>query len=79
MLSHAQREVLPSPSRPGVAQRLYIAPSQTPPVGVLDCTRPDQLEDTIALGEADAGLYDHQLRLLLTRGAPTTTRSWTAA
>lgn len=86
MLSHPLREGL-APNgadeadehEVGVA-RLYVAPSQTPAVGVLDCTRPDQLEQTIALGEADASLYEHQLRqLLAARHRPQPTRSWTAA
>ncbi len=45
--------------------RLYVAPTSTPPVGVFDCTRPDRLEQTIAMGEADAEHHGPRLRRFL--------------
>lgn len=45
--------------------RLYVAPTQPPPIGVLDCTQPEQLEQTIALGESEAQLYERKFRRFL--------------
>lgn len=45
--------------------RLYVAPTRTPPVDVWDYTRPELIDQTIAMGEREATLYDRSLRRFL--------------
>ncbi len=61
-------------ARVGVqGSRLYVAPTRPTPVEALDCTTPDRLEQTIALGQADAHHYAPQLRHLLLGSRPAAT------
>jgi predicted acylesterase/phospholipase RssA len=50
--------------------RLYLAPSEPVPVSRWDYTRPELLDETIALGERDAERYEPLLDELLTPSVP---------
>jgi predicted acylesterase/phospholipase RssA len=52
------------PSR-DVGARLYVAPSVPVPVKAWDYTRPDLLDDTIAMGERESALHEPALRRFL--------------
>lgn len=61
--------LLTRPYPPGVAgrqgQRLYVSPSRPTPVERWDYTRPDLVDETIAMGEREADLHRSALDALL--------------
>jgi predicted acylesterase/phospholipase RssA len=56
------------PSVMGIqGRRLYLAPTQPPPIGRWDYTRPHLLDDTVAMGEREASIHQPLLDAYLAR------------
>ena len=48
-------------------RRLYVAPTQTPPISRWDYTQPHLLDETVAMGEREASLHQPLLETFLAR------------
>jgi hypothetical protein len=49
-------------------KRLYVAPTQPPPIGRWDYTRPHLLHETVLMGEREAAIHRPLLETYLERG-----------
>jgi len=57
-----------APSVLGIqGRRLYVAPTQTPPISRWDYTQPHLLDETVAMGEREASLHQPLLETFLAR------------